>query len=185
MWPRLIGLYVVSRTGCPARLVQLDGAAVIAARPESVQIWLFSLFVAFAIKAPLVPFPHLAARRRSEAPIGAACCWSACSTGPTSGPALLPALFPARPGRWPLCCLSVVGSSTPRCSPSPERHERSSRTLDRALRLHLAGHLRLLHPGVRRLLYHGQTTHHDRVLFIVSLLIARATRGVSDYAGRS
>ncbi len=73
MLASLIGLYVVSReqlgTGTFS-WVDLQRAA--ATVPESTQIWLFlGFFVAFAIKAPLVPFHTWLPDAGAEAPIGA------------------------------------------------------------------------------------------------------------------
>jgi NADH-quinone oxidoreductase subunit M len=73
MLASLIGLYVVSReqlgTGTFS-WVDLQRAA--ASVPESTQIWLFlGFFVAFAIKAPLVPFHTWLPDAGAEAPIGA------------------------------------------------------------------------------------------------------------------
>ncbi|HEY2203826.1 MAG TPA: NADH-quinone oxidoreductase subunit M [Pseudonocardia sp.] len=70
----VIGLFVVSGNRLPAggtfswEALQRLSASV----PESVQIWLFlGFFVAFAIKAPLVPFHTWLPDAGAEAPIGA------------------------------------------------------------------------------------------------------------------
>jgi NADH-quinone oxidoreductase subunit M len=74
MLASVIGLYVVSADRLPsggtfswAALRQLAGSV-----PESVQIWLFlGFFVAFAIKAPLVPLHTWLPDAGAEAPVGA------------------------------------------------------------------------------------------------------------------
>jgi NADH-quinone oxidoreductase subunit M len=69
----VIGLYVVSAERLPAGTFSWDALRSIAASvPESTQIWLFlAFFVAFAIKAPLVPFHTWLPDAGAEAPIGA------------------------------------------------------------------------------------------------------------------
>jgi NADH-quinone oxidoreductase subunit M len=74
MLAAVIGLYVVSSDRLPTggtfswTALQRIAASV----PESVQIWLFlGFFVAFAIKAPLVPFHTWLPDAGAEAPIGA------------------------------------------------------------------------------------------------------------------
>ena len=69
----VIGLYVVSADRLPAGTFSWDALQSIAASvPESTQIWLFlAFFVAFAIKAPLVPFHTWLPDAGAEAPIGA------------------------------------------------------------------------------------------------------------------
>ena len=69
----VIGLYVVSAQRLPAGTFSWTALQSIAGHvPESVQIWLFlGFFVAFAIKAPLVPFHTWLPDAGAEAPIGA------------------------------------------------------------------------------------------------------------------
>jgi NADH-quinone oxidoreductase subunit M len=69
----VIGLYVVSGQHLGAGTFSWTALQSIAAQvPESVQIWLFlGFFVAFAIKAPLVPFHTWLPDAGAEAPIGA------------------------------------------------------------------------------------------------------------------
>jgi NADH-quinone oxidoreductase subunit M len=73
MLASLIGLYVVSRDQLGAGTFSwADLQRVAATVPESTQIWLFlGFFVAFAIKAPLVPFHTWLPDAGAEAPIGA------------------------------------------------------------------------------------------------------------------
>ncbi len=73
MLASLIGLYVVSREQLGAGTFSWADLQRIAADvPESTQIWLFlGFFVAFAIKAPLVPFHTWLPDAGAEAPIGA------------------------------------------------------------------------------------------------------------------
>ena len=74
MLASLIGLYVVSAQYLPAGGT-FDWAAlrtIVPLIPESTQIWLFlGFFVAFAIKAPLVPLHTWLPDAGAEAPIGA------------------------------------------------------------------------------------------------------------------
>ena len=74
MLASVIGLYVVSRRAAAAR-ARSTGSTCSGWRrsvPESTQIWLFlGFFVAFAIKAPLVPFHTWLPDAGAEAPIGA------------------------------------------------------------------------------------------------------------------
>ena len=69
----VIGLYVVSGQHLAAGTFSWTQLQSIAGQvPESVQIWLFlGFFVAFAIKAPLVPFHTWLPDAGAEAPIGA------------------------------------------------------------------------------------------------------------------
>jgi len=73
MLASLIGLYVVSREQLGTGTFSwYDLQRVAATVPESTQIWLFlGFFVAFAIKAPLVPFHTWLPDAGAEAPIGA------------------------------------------------------------------------------------------------------------------
>ena len=73
MLASLIGLYVVSREQLGAGTFSWTDLQRAAANvPESTQIWLFlGFFVAFAIKAPLVPFHTWLPDAGAEAPIGA------------------------------------------------------------------------------------------------------------------
>ena len=73
MLASVIGLYVVSAQRLPAGTFSWSALQSIAASvPESVQIWLFlGFFVAFAIKAPLVPLHTWLPDAGAEAPIGA------------------------------------------------------------------------------------------------------------------
>jgi NADH-quinone oxidoreductase subunit M len=73
MLASVIGVYVVSAQRLPAGTFSWTALQSIAASvPESVQIWLFlGFFVAFAIKAPLVPFHTWLPDAGAEAPIGA------------------------------------------------------------------------------------------------------------------
>jgi NADH-quinone oxidoreductase subunit M len=73
MLASLIGLYVVSRDRLGTGTFSWADLQRIAAEvPESTQIWLFlGFFVAFAIKAPLVPFHTWLPDAGAEAPIGA------------------------------------------------------------------------------------------------------------------
>jgi NADH-quinone oxidoreductase subunit M len=73
MLASLIGLYVVSRDRLGTGTFSwADLQRMAAAVPESTQIWLFlGFFVAFAIKAPLVPFHTWLPDAGAEAPIGA------------------------------------------------------------------------------------------------------------------
>jgi NADH-quinone oxidoreductase subunit M len=73
MLASLIGLYVVSRDRLGTGTFSWADLQRIAADvPESTQIWLFlGFFVAFAIKAPLVPFHTWLPDAGAEAPIGA------------------------------------------------------------------------------------------------------------------
>ncbi|MGQ0481451.1 MAG: NADH-quinone oxidoreductase subunit M [Pseudonocardia sp.] len=70
----VIGLYVVSAERLPGggTFAWADLQAMAATVPESVQIWLFlGFFVAFAIKAPLVPLHTWLPDAGAEAPVGA------------------------------------------------------------------------------------------------------------------
>ena len=70
----VIGLYVVSAERLPTggTFAWADLQRLAASVPESVQIWLFlGFFVAFAIKAPLVPLHTWLPDAGAEAPIGA------------------------------------------------------------------------------------------------------------------
>ncbi|MDT7569528.1 MAG: NADH-quinone oxidoreductase subunit [Pseudonocardiales bacterium] len=74
MLASVIGLYVVSSERLPggASFSWTALQSIAASVPESVQIWLFlGFFVAFAIKAPLVPFHTWLPDAGAEAPIGA------------------------------------------------------------------------------------------------------------------
>jgi NADH-quinone oxidoreductase subunit M len=73
MLASLIGLYVVSRDRLGTGTFSwADLQRMAADVPESTQIWLFlGFFVAFAIKAPLVPFHTWLPDAGAEAPIGA------------------------------------------------------------------------------------------------------------------
>jgi NADH-quinone oxidoreductase subunit M len=73
MLASLIGMYVVSRDQLGAGTFSWADLQRIAANvPESTQIWLFlGFFVAFAIKAPLVPFHTWLPDAGAEAPVGA------------------------------------------------------------------------------------------------------------------
>ena len=73
MLASLIGMYVVSRDQLGAGTFSWADLQRMAAEvPESTQIWLFlGFFVAFAIKAPLVPFHTWLPDAGAEAPIGA------------------------------------------------------------------------------------------------------------------
>ncbi|HLU56408.1 MAG TPA: NADH-quinone oxidoreductase subunit M [Pseudonocardia sp.] len=73
MLASVIGLYVVSGSRLERATFSWEELQSIAATvPESTQIWLFlGFFVAFAIKAPLVPFHTWLPDAGAEAPIGA------------------------------------------------------------------------------------------------------------------
>jgi NADH-quinone oxidoreductase subunit M len=73
MLASVIGLYVVSGTQLGhATFSWTELQSIAATLPESTQIWLFlGFFVAFAIKAPLVPFHTWLPDAGAEAPIGA------------------------------------------------------------------------------------------------------------------
>ncbi len=73
MLASVIGLYVVSGQQLGAgTFTWADLQRMAAAVPESTQVWLFlGFFVAFAIKAPLVPFHTWLPDAGAEAPIGA------------------------------------------------------------------------------------------------------------------
>jgi NADH-quinone oxidoreductase subunit M len=73
MLASVIGLYVVSGTRlAEASFSWTELQSIAATLPESTQIWLFlGFFVAFAIKAPLVPFHTWLPDAGAEAPIGA------------------------------------------------------------------------------------------------------------------
>jgi NADH-quinone oxidoreductase subunit M len=73
MLASVIGLYVVSGTQLGhATFSWAELQSIAATLPESTQIWLFlGFFVAFAIKAPLVPFHTWLPDAGAEAPIGA------------------------------------------------------------------------------------------------------------------
>jgi NADH-quinone oxidoreductase subunit M len=74
MLASVIGLYVVSGTRLgEATFSWVELQSIAATLPESTQIWLFlGFFVAFAIKAPLVPFHTWLPDSGAEAPIGGA-----------------------------------------------------------------------------------------------------------------
>jgi len=73
MLASVIGLYVVSGTRLDhASFSWTELQSIAASVPESTQIWLFlGFFVAFAIKAPLVPFHTWLPDAGAEAPVGA------------------------------------------------------------------------------------------------------------------
>jgi NADH-quinone oxidoreductase subunit M len=73
MLASVIGLYVVSGTRLgEATFSWAELQSIAATLPESTQIWLFlGFFVAFAIKAPLVPFHTWLPDAGAEAPVGA------------------------------------------------------------------------------------------------------------------
>jgi NADH-quinone oxidoreductase subunit M len=73
MLASVIGLYVVSGTALgQATFSWTELQSIAATLPESTQIWLFlGFFVAFAIKAPLVPFHTWLPDAGAEAPVGA------------------------------------------------------------------------------------------------------------------
>jgi NADH-quinone oxidoreductase subunit M len=74
MLASVIGLFVVSGNRLPTggTFTWAELQAVAADVPESTQIWLFlGFFVAFAIKAPLVPFHTWLPDAGAEAPVGA------------------------------------------------------------------------------------------------------------------
>lgn len=73
MLASVIGLYVVSGTRLSeATFSWTELQSIAATVPESTQIWLFlGFFVAFAIKAPLVPFHTWLPDAGAEAPVGA------------------------------------------------------------------------------------------------------------------
>ncbi|OLT11525.1 NADH-quinone oxidoreductase subunit M [Pseudonocardia sp. CNS-139] len=73
MLASVIGLYVVSGTRLDqATFSWTELQSIAATVPESTQIWLFlGFFVAFAIKAPLVPFHTWLPDAGAEAPVGA------------------------------------------------------------------------------------------------------------------
>jgi NADH-quinone oxidoreductase subunit M len=73
MLASVIGLYVVSGTRLDhATFSWAELQSIAATLPESTQIWLFlGFFVAFAIKAPLVPFHTWLPDAGAEAPVGA------------------------------------------------------------------------------------------------------------------
>jgi NADH-quinone oxidoreductase subunit M len=82
MLASVIGLFVVSGEQLGrGTFTWSELQAMAASVPESTQIWLFlGFFVAFAIKAPLVPLHTWLPAAGAEAPVGAGCCWSACWT---------------------------------------------------------------------------------------------------------
>lgn len=73
MLASVIGLYVVSGTRLDeATFSWTELQSIAATVPESTQIWLFlGFFIAFAIKAPLVPFHTWLPDAGAEAPVGA------------------------------------------------------------------------------------------------------------------
>ena len=159
MLASVIGLYVVSRDAAGHGHVQLGRPAARSAAnvPESTQIWLFlGFFVAFAIKAPLVPFHTWLPDAGAEAPIGA-------------GVVLVGVLDKVGTFGFLRYCLPLFPLASQRLAPlvltlavigilyggaaggRPDRHEALRRLhLDRPLRLHRAGHLLLLHAGAGR-----------------------------------
>ena len=194
MLASVIGLYVVS--GAAARPGTFDWAtlrAMAATLPESTQIWLFlGFFIAFAIKAPLVPFHTWLPDAGAEAPIGA-------------GVLLVGVLDKVGTFGFLRYCLPLFPLASQRLAPlvlvlavigilygallavgQTDMKRFVAVHLDRPLRLHRAGHLRLLHAGVRRLgALHGQPRHLDGMLFImVGMLTARGgSRLIADYGG--
>ena len=100
MLASVIGLFVVSGEQLGAgTFTWVDLQRMAANVPESTQIWLFlGFFVAFAIKAPLVPFHTWLPDAGAEAPDrgGRAARRRAGQGGHVRLPALLPAAVPAR-----------------------------------------------------------------------------------------
>ncbi|AZI58734.1 NADH-quinone oxidoreductase subunit M [Nakamurella antarctica] len=72
MLASVIGLYVVSRDHVPGGTLDWETLRGIASQiPESTQMWIFAGFaIAFAIKAPLVPFHTWLPDAGAEAPVG-------------------------------------------------------------------------------------------------------------------
>ena len=162
----VIGLYVVSPTR--ERHVPVHRAdRRTSTRPRSK--WLFlGFFIAFAIKAPLVPFHTWLPDAAAQAPPAPRCCSSACST---------------RSARS-ACCASAWSCSRTRpvvhaagdraavigivygaiAGDRPDRHQAPDRLhVGLALRLHRAGRVRDDHAGPgRRDALHGQPRLLDR-----------------------
>ena len=172
MLASLIGLYVVSAQYLPAGGT-FDWAAlrtIVPLIPESTQIWLFlGFFVAFAIKAPLVPLHTWLPDAGAEAPIGAGVLLVGVldKVGTFGFLRYCLPLFPLASVRLAPLVLVLVGDRHPvrgAARGGAEGHEPVRRLhLDRPLRLHRAGHLRLLDAGVRRLgALHGQPRPLDR-----------------------
>ena len=167
MLAAVIGLYVVSSQPAGRRARSPSTRCASSTSTPGVQKLLFlGFFIAFAIKAPLVPFHTWLPDAGAEAPIGGACCWSACWTrsarsascatacrcSPTRRATSRPWILGAGGRRHPLRRAAGHGA---------ERHEAAGVLhLDLALRLHRAGHLRLHHRGRhRRGALHGQPRH--------------------------
>ena len=120
--------------------------------PESTQMWLFpGFFIAFAIKAPLVPLHTWLPDAGAEAPVGGAVLLVGVldKVGTFGFLRYCLPLFPRRVARLRAAGPRAVGDRHPlrrAAGGRAERHEAVRRLhLDRALRLHRAGHLRLHH----------------------------------------
>ena len=195
MLASLIGLYVVSGEQLGAGTFSWADLQRIAADvPESTQIWLFlGFFVAFAIKAPLVPFHTWLPDAGAEAPIGA-------------GVLLVGVLDKVGTFGFLRYCLPLFPLASQRLAPlvltlavigilygallavGPDGHEAVRRLhLDRPLRVHRA---RASSPSPRRrwpastlyMVNHGLST--GMLFVMVGMLIVRGgSRLIDDYGG--
>ena len=196
MLAAVIGLYVVSATRLGQGTLRLDDAAAHGrAAPASVQKLLFlGFFVAFAIKAPLVPFHTWLPDAGAEAPIGGGVLLRrrAGQGRHLRLPALLPAAVPRR--------LALPRAAASWCSRSSASSTAALLAMGQSDMKRLVaytsishfgfialGHLRV-HPagGHRRGALHGQPRHLDRRCCSSSSAcsIARGgSRQIADYGG--
>ena len=121
MLAAVIGLYVVSNSQLGEGTFAFDALRQLDITPGVQKLLFLGFFIAFAIKAPLVPFHTWLPDSGSEAPSAARCCWSAswtrsarsasCATACRCSPT------PPATSRRGCSCWPSSGSSTPRCWP--------------------------------------------------------------------
>ena len=169
--PSVIGIYVASGTRLGQASFDLATLQRLAAQlPHSVQVPLFlGFFIAFAIKAPLVPLHTWLPDAGAEAPIGGGVILVGVldKVGVFGFLRYCLPLFPlASQSLAPLVLvLSVIGVIYGALlAAMADRHEALRLLhLDRPLRVHRAGDLRVLAAGARRVrALHGQPRHLDR-----------------------
>ena len=169
MLAAVIGLYVVSNSQLGEGTFAFDALRGLEIDPGVQKLLFLGFFIAFAIKAPLVPFHTWLPDSGSEAPIGGAVLLVGvldkvgtfgflryCLPLFPDASRVLRAVRPrARGRRHPVRRAAGDGA---------ERHEAAGRLhVDLALRLHRAGHLRVHdRGGHRRGALHGQPRHRDR-----------------------
>ena len=194
MLASVIGLFVLSGNELgEGTFTWTELQAMAATVPESTQIWLFlGFFVAFAIKAPLVPFHTWLPDAGAEAPIGA-------------GVVLVGVLDKVGTFGFLRYCLPLFPLASQRLAPlvltlavigmlygallavgQADLKRFVAYTSTRALRIHRAGHLRVLHAvlagSALYMVNHGLST--GMLFVMVGILVARGdSRLIGDYGG--